>query len=116
MRIVPRLLVLLPLLWLVLCASAHGAKQVDQITLVQAGSDDAVDALRDSDPNTLRARSGDTLVLRLAVSGPYEITQEGRCHRQLHGQESRHHGGQPAEDSRAICRADAGRSERFLGD
>ena len=76
MRIVARLLVLLPLLWVegVLCSSAHGAEQVDQIMLVRAGSDDAVDALRESDPNTLRAKAGDTLVLRLAVSGPYEIT------------------------------------------
>ena len=74
MRIVARLLVLLPLLWVALCASAYGAEQIDQITLVRAGSDDAVDALRESDPNTLRAKSGDTLVLRLAVSGPYEIT------------------------------------------
>ena len=67
---------LLPLLWVegVLCSSAHGAEQVDQITLVRAVSNDAIDALRESDPNTLRAKSGDTLVLRLAVSGPYEIT------------------------------------------
>jgi hypothetical protein len=74
MRIVARLLVLLPLLWVALCASAYGAEQIDQITLERAGSNDSVDALRESDPNTLRARSGDTLVLRLAVSGPYEIT------------------------------------------
>ena len=74
MKIVARLLVLLPLLWVVLCASAHGAEQVDQITLVQATSNSTIDALRKPDPNTLRARSGDTLVLRLAVSGPYEIT------------------------------------------
>ena len=67
-------MVLLPLLWVVLCASAYGAEQIDQITLVRAGSDDAVDALRESDPNTLRAKAGDILVLRLAVSGPYEIT------------------------------------------
>ena len=74
MRIVSRLLVLLPLLWVALCASAYGAEQVDQITLVRAVSNDTVDALRESDPNTLRTRSGDKLVLRLAVSGPYEIT------------------------------------------
>ena len=71
-----QLLVLLSLLWLGggVCSSAHGAEQIDQITLVRAESDDAVDALRESDPNTLRARSGDTLVLKLAVGGPYEIT------------------------------------------
>ena len=74
MRIVARLLVLLPLLWVALYASAYGAEQIDQITLVRAGSDDAVNALRESDPNTLRAKAGDTLALRLAVSGPYDIT------------------------------------------
>ena len=76
MRIVARLLVLLPLLSLGwgLCSSAHGAEQVDQIRFVRAVSKDTVDALRESDPNTLGARSGDVLVLRLAVSGPYEIT------------------------------------------
>ena len=76
MRIAARVLVLLPLLWVVgvLCAPAYGAEQIDQITLERAGSDDAVNALRESDPSTLRAKAGDTLVLRLAVSGPYEIT------------------------------------------
>ena len=64
---------MLPLLWVVLCATAHGAEQIDQITLERAGSDDAVNALRASDQDILRARSGDTLVLRLAVSGRYEI-------------------------------------------
>ena len=72
-RIVARLLVLLPLLWVVLCASAHGAEQIDQITLERAASDDAVNALRASDQDILRARSGDTLVLYLADSGPYRI-------------------------------------------
>ena len=76
MRSVAKWLVLLLLLWVqgFLCSSALGAEVVDQITLVRAVSADTVDALRDSDPNTLRARSGDTLVLRLAASGPYEIT------------------------------------------
>ena len=75
MKIV-RWLVLLPLLWGqgFLCSSALGAEVVDQITLVRAVSADTLDALRDSDPNTLRAKAGDTLVLRLAASGPYEIT------------------------------------------
>ena len=73
MRIVARLLVLLPLLWVVLCASAYGAEQIDQITLERAGSDDSVDALRESDRDAPRAKAGDTLVLRLAVSGRYEI-------------------------------------------
>ena len=66
MRLLARLLVMLPLLWVVLCATAHGAEQIDQITLERAGSDDAVNALRASDQDILRARSGDTLVLRLA--------------------------------------------------
>ena len=76
MKIAARLSILLPLLSLGwgLCASAHGAEQVDQIALVRAVLKDTVDALKESDPNTLRARSGDALVLRLAISGPYEIT------------------------------------------
>ena len=71
-----RLLVLLPLLCVggIFCSSTQGAEQVNQIVLVRAVSRDTADALRESDPNTLRARSGDTLVLRLAVNGPYEIT------------------------------------------
>ena len=75
-RIFAKLLVPLSLLWLGggVCSSAHGAERVDQITLVRAVSDDTIDALRESDPNNLRAASGDTLVLSLAVSGTYEIT------------------------------------------
>ena len=66
---------LLSLLWLngLLCTSAHGAEQVEQITLVRAASNEAIDALRNSDSDTLLPRPGDTLVLSLAVSGPYEV-------------------------------------------
>ena len=75
MGIVARLFVLLPLLWVVgvLFASAYGAEQIDQITLVRTESGDAIEALRESDRDAPRAKAGDTLVLRLAVSGRYEI-------------------------------------------
>ena len=76
MKIVPRLLVLLPLLCLgaLFCSAAHGAEVVGQIALLSAVSGDQVDARQSSKSGALRARSGDTLVLRLTDSGPYDIT------------------------------------------
>ena len=60
-------------LLLAISSGAYGAEVVDQITLVRARSQDTTDALRNPDPDNLRASFGDKLVLGLAARGPYEI-------------------------------------------